>query len=75
MPCKTFLLDIDPEIGLARIKNNNRETNRLDDEGLNFHKNVRKYYLEIAKMFPDRIVIINANQTPNEILRDILNNL
>lgn len=75
MPCKTFLLDIDPEIGLARIKNNNRETNRLDDEGLNFHKNVRKYYLEIAKMFPDRIVVINANQTPNEILRDILNNL
>ena len=72
MPCKTFLLDIEPTIGLSRIKNNGRETNRLDDEDLSFHNNVRKYYLEVAKMYPERIIIINANQTPEKILEDIL---
>ena len=75
MPYKTFLLDIDPKIGLGRIKQNNRETNRLDDESLEFHYNVRKYYLELAKKFPNRIIVINANQTPNEIFDDIILNL
>ena len=74
-PYKTFLLDIDPKIGLERIRVNNRETNRLDEESLEFHYNVRKYYLEIAKRFPDRIVIIDANRTPEEIFEDVLNNL
>ena len=75
LPYKTFLLDIDPKIGLGRIKQNNRETNRLDDESLEFHYNVRKYYLELAKKFPNRIIVINANQTPNKIFDDIILNL
>ena len=75
LPYKTFLLDVDPKIGLERIHNNNRETNRLDDESLEFHYNVRKYYLKIAKMFPNRIVVIDASRTPNEIFDDIINNL
>lgn len=75
LPYKTFLLDIDPKIGLGRIKSNNRETNRLDEENLDFHYNVRKYYLELAKKYPNRIVVIDANRTPNEIFKDIQNNL
>jgi dTMP kinase len=75
LPYKTFLLDLDPQIGLARIKNNNRDTNRLDEEALDFHYNVRKHYLELAKMHPERIVVINADQTPEEIFEDIIKNL
>lgn len=75
LPYKTFLLDIDPKIGLGRIKENNRETNRLDEESLEFHYNVRKYYLELANRFPNRIVVIDANKTPNEIFEDIISNL
>ena len=71
-PYKTFLLDLDPKIGFERILSNNRETNRLDDEPMEFHNNIRKYYLELAKQFPERIVVINANQTPEKVLEDVI---
>ena len=72
LPYKTFILDLDPKIGFERIYSNNRETNRLDEEGMEFHYNVRKYYLELAKKFPERIIVINANQSPEKILEEVL---
>ena len=62
-PDLTLLFDIRPEVGLARINANaNREVNRLDLEELSFHNKVRDSFLELAKRFPDRFVIIDAEQ-------------
>ena len=61
-PTLTLLFDVDPEIGLNRIKNNaSREVNRLDKEKLEFHKKVREGYLILQKRFPERIKIIDAS--------------
>ena len=38
-------LDLDPEIAQERITQNNRNTNRLDLETIEFHKKVREGYL------------------------------
>lgn len=46
LPDITFYLDVDPQVGLDRIKNNNRHTNRFDDENLNFHFQIAKSYKE-----------------------------
>lgn len=63
-PDITFLFDIDPKLGLKRIsKNNAREVNRLDLETLKFHQNVRKYFLQLAKRYPKRYVIIDASKS------------
>lgn len=72
-PDKTIILDIDPEIGLKRIFSNNRETNRLDLESIEFHKKIREGYHELAKMFPKRIVLVDASKTEQEVLTDVLN--
>jgi dTMP kinase len=62
-PQLTLLFDIEPEIGLRRIASNTqREINRLDLERLDFHRSVRTTYLALAKKFPERIVVIDANQ-------------
>ena len=62
-PDLTLLFDIKPEIGLARIASNaDREVNRLDLEKLDFHNKVRNTFLELAKRYPDRYVIIDASQ-------------
>ena len=62
-PDLTLLFDIKPEIGLARIASNaDREVNRLDLEKLDFHNRVRNTFLELAKRYPDRYVIIDASQ-------------
>ena len=67
-PDLTLLFDIDPKIGLERIaKNANREVNRLDLEKLDFHKKVRQTFLELAKRFPDRFVIIDASKSMEEV--------
>ncbi|MFZ9139530.1 MAG: dTMP kinase [Bacilli bacterium] len=61
-PQLTLLFDIPPELGLKRIAANaNREINRLDLEQLSFHEKVRNTYLQLAKRFQDRFVIIDAS--------------
>lgn len=57
----TLLLDVAPEIGLSRIQNNGRETNRLDVEKLAFHEKVREGYKDAEKHYPNRIVNIDAS--------------
>lgn len=67
-PDLTLLFDIDPKIGLERIaKNANREVNRLDLEKLDFHKKVRQTFLELAKRFPNRFVVIDASKSMEEV--------
>ena len=61
-PDLTLLFEIKPEIGLARISANaNREVNRLDLEKLDFHNKVRESFLQLAKRWPERFVIIDAS--------------
>jgi len=68
MPQLTLYLDIEPEVGLARIEaSGTREVNRLDLESLDFHRKVREGYLRIADRFPERIVTLDASHSPEEI--------
>ncbi len=72
LPDKTIILDIEPELGLSRIFSNNRETNRLDMESIEFHKKIREGYHILKNMYPDRIVLIDASKSPEEVLEDVL---
>ena len=72
-PDLTLLFDIEPELGLARIAaNSDREVNRLDLEKLEFHKKVRNTFLELAKRYPERFVVIDASQSREEVARKTL---
>lgn len=72
-PDLTLLFDLDPEIGLGRINaDKNREVNRLDLEKLSFHKAVREGYLKLAKMYPERFVIIDASKSKEEVVAQTL---
>ncbi len=72
-PDLTLLFDIDPQLGLARIAaNSNREVNRLDLEKIDFHNKVRNTFLELAKRYPERYVIIDASQSREEVAKKTL---
>ncbi len=72
-PDLTLLFDIDPEVGLARIAANaSREVNRLDLEKLDFHKSVRNTFLDLAKRYPDRFVVIDASKSQEEVAKATL---
>jgi dTMP kinase len=76
-PDLTILLDIDPELGLKRATSRNldedktQEEGRFEAESIDFHSRVREGYLTWAALNSDRIVIIDADQTPDEIFSQI----
>ena len=76
-PDLTIILDIDPKIGLERSFNKakNMDVKELRFEGreLEFHHNLRKGFLEIAKDEPNRCVVLNADKTIEELHQDIIN--
>jgi dTMP kinase len=62
LPDLTLLFDVDPEVGLERIRQNHtREVNRLDMEAMEFHHRVREGYRKLADRFPERIAVIDAS--------------
>ena len=72
-PDLTLLFDLQPEVGLARIAaNSNREVNRLDLEKLEFHTKVRNTFLELARRYPERFVIIDASQSREKVAKQTL---
>nr|WP_028560756.1 dTMP kinase [Paenibacillus pinihumi] len=73
MPDLTLWMDIEPEEGLKRIhKDDARELNRLDLEGLKFHKKVRAGYEQVYGQYPNRIVRINAGAEPNVVAQQAI---
>lgn len=71
-PFITFLLDMDVEEGLQRNRKVNKE-DRFELETVDFHKRVRKGYLQIASEEPNRINIIPASGNVKTIHKDIVN--
>lgn len=62
MPDLTLYYDVEPEVGLARIsEHKGREFNRLDQESIAFHHQVRKAYLHLQEREPERIHTIDAS--------------
>lgn len=69
-PDLTFIFDIDIQTSMARVGKNK---DRMESAGMEFHKRVRQGYLELAKEDPDRIKVISALKTVEEIHQEILN--
>lgn len=71
IPDLTFYLDIESEVALQRIENNKeREVNRLDLEKLEFHNKVREGYHILLDRYSERMRVINANQTIEEVFNE-----
>ena len=71
MPDVTFLLDIDPTLGLARaskrlIDESNDEM-RFENKSLDYHQKIRKGFLALAQEEPNRFRVIPADVPSEEI--------
>lgn len=73
-PDLTFILNIDPQQAQARLKKRQKETGEYsnwDKLDLKFHEQIRNYYLELKKYFPERIYLVNAEKSAGEILTEV----
>ena len=69
----TLILDLDPEESLRRVEARNaglgstfKET-RFDNETLSFHRRVRERFLAIASKDPQRVSLIAADKSADEV--------
>ena len=67
-PSLTFLLDLPPEVGARRRTD---APDRMERESMDFHERVRHQYLRLADAEPERIVVIDAVGTIEEVFSEI----
>ncbi len=65
-PDLTFLIDIEPEVALRRLKKRDRF------EELGFLRRVREGFLEIAKREGERIKVLDGNLSQDELLGTVI---
>src|SRR5690625_148866 len=70
MPDLTIYLKLPPEIGLKTIQDNERDSNRLDKETLEFHKTVVLGYNELSENYTYRIKVMVADQSIEDVFKD-----
>ncbi|MEZ5352552.1 MAG: dTMP kinase [Bryobacteraceae bacterium] len=71
-PDLTFFLDIDLKTGLerARRRNENEGTHdqsRMDEQSIEFHRQVRDAYLRLAASHPERFRVVDASLDPEGV--------
>jgi len=67
LPDVTFLLDVPSELAKERQALEPRKFDRLEAEAIDFHERVRQSYLAIAAEFPDRVVVVDGEQSVDAI--------
>ena len=68
-PDLTLLLDMEPKAAGARIS---RKLDRMEQQGDAYRENLRAGFLAEARRAPDRIVVINADQSVEAVHAEIL---
>lgn len=70
-PDLTFLLDLDPAVGLLRatqrVAGRQEPQDRIEEEVLAFHQRVRFGYRAMAAAEPDRVIVLDASLGMAEI--------
>jgi dTMP kinase len=72
-PDLTLILDIDPQIGLARAAARRGSEDRFEGKALAFHTALRAAYLEIARDNPKRCAVLDASLPPQDLLTQASN--
>ena len=71
-PDRTFLLELEPEVGLERAGRSGRTADRLESEDLDFHRAVSAAYRRLAEAEPARFVRLDARRPRDEIHHAVL---
>lgn len=67
IPHLTVVLDMDAKAAKERIHRDGRELDRIESQPAEFFEKVRQGYLHLAVEQPQRMVVLDASQTPDVI--------
>jgi dTMP kinase len=69
LPDLVVLLNVDPEVGLSRTRG---DPDRIEAEGIAFHRKVGDAYLALARAYPSRYIVVDASRPPNDVRMEVL---
>jgi len=77
IPDLTLVLDLEVEVGLKRARARNQKENsetwgRFEAEDLDFHRRVREGYRLLVQREPNRVLLVDASGTPEEVFKKLL---
>lgn len=67
LPDLTVLLDIDPALARERLDAADKPFDRLEAEKAEFHTRVREAFLALAVAEPQRFLVVDATQDPEDL--------
>jgi dTMP kinase len=71
LPDRTFLVVLDPEAAARRT----RRPDRIEQEGLEFQREVDRAYRELAQLFPNRITTLDGARSASELAKEVRDEL
>lgn len=71
-PDLTFLIDMDPDVGLARAKGRGGTEERFEDFGAELQHKMRAGFLKLARMNPARFRVIDGTREVDLVAADVL---
>jgi len=79
-PHMTVLLDLSVDTGLTRARTRNDQSSdasesRIDEEEMEFHRRVRDGYLELSGNEPDRFIVVDAMEKPDQLSEQVVKEL
>ncbi|MDR2902368.1 MAG: dTMP kinase [Lactobacillales bacterium] len=73
VPDLTVILDIDPKIGVMRsMKRAGNDEQRFENMQVDFHENLRRGFLEIARENPGRCAIVSADAPIEKVHESVI---
>jgi len=76
-PDLTILIDMDPELAFERVRSRaatdglNLPPDRYEKENIEWHRRLRRNFLEISRANEDRFVVVDGTQSVNSMESDI----
>lgn len=70
-PDMTFVIDMDPEVALARGLARGSGEDRFEELGLGFQEALRAGFFDLARSCPERIQMIDGARAAEDVARDV----
>jgi len=68
-PDLTIVLDVDPTTAADRMQ---RQRDRMEQKGHEYHQKVRWGFLELAEAWPDRVIVVDATATADQVHAEVV---
>lgn len=75
LPHRTYFLDIGLETSLERQRVRGNQKDYFEAQKQEFYQNLLDGYREVSEIFPDRILKVNAEKTPEDVTQFIISDL